>query len=706
MANERLYQFPAKSVPTTADILYVGDAANSFNEVQSTIAQIIAAYPNLSAIGMLTLGANNYIYSNNSSIITAGTITALAVSLLADSTTSAMQTTLGYTASPTASSFAGWDASSNLSANSFINGYTTTATAAALTTLTVASTYLQFFTGSTTQTVKMPVTSTLALGQQYKIVNNSSGAVTVESSGANSITVMAANTTLLLTCILTSGTTAASWNAEYIVESAITLPLALSQGGTNANLTASNGGIFYSTASAGAILAGTATAGLPLLSGSSTAPTWGAFALSLGGALTTGGAVTFSGAHAFIGTLTADTNVTFPTSGTLATTAGSLASITGDAGSATVSSGAITITGGATGLTTSGSSATLTLTGTLVTGYGGTGVTSVTTVPAATAFAGWDANKNLSANNFLPAYTTTATAASTTTLTVGSTYAQFFTGTTTQTVLMPVTSTLYDGFPFYIVNNSTGNVTIQSSGANNIQVMAAGTTAYLTCVNTGVTTAAGWNCEYAFNGGEGSGTVNSGTQYDLAYYATTGTAVSALATANSGVLVTNSSGVPSISSTLPAFITSSITFSPTTGGIVGTTTNDNAAAGKVGEFVSSIIPVASAVTFTANSNTNVTSISLTAGDWDVYGYVYIGTQTAAGTALIGWVNTTNGGSPPDPSLYGSIQLAVGSLGNGCGIMTPLTRISIASPTTVYLNTYYASASNSTGGGSIQARRVR
>lgn len=50
--------------------------------------------------------------------------------------------------------------------------------------------------------------------------------------------------------------------------------LPLTAGGTNANLTASNGGIFYSTASAGAILSGTATAGQILQSGASTAPTW------------------------------------------------------------------------------------------------------------------------------------------------------------------------------------------------------------------------------------------------------------------------------------------------------------------------------------------------------------------------------------------------------------------------------------------------
>ena len=52
------------------------------------------------------------------------------------------------------------------------------------------------------------------------------------------------------------------------------LPTSLADGGTAAALTASNGGIFYSTASTGAILAGTAIADQILLSGSSTAPTW------------------------------------------------------------------------------------------------------------------------------------------------------------------------------------------------------------------------------------------------------------------------------------------------------------------------------------------------------------------------------------------------------------------------------------------------
>ena len=96
--------------------------------------------------------------------------------------------------------------------------------------------------------------------------------------------------------------------------------LALMRGGSNASLTASNGGIVYSTASAMAILAGTATANLPLLSGSTAAPVWGSFALSLGGALTTAGALTTIGAFGVTFTFTNTTSVTFPTSGTLATT--------------------------------------------------------------------------------------------------------------------------------------------------------------------------------------------------------------------------------------------------------------------------------------------------------------------------------------------------------------------------------------------------
>jgi hypothetical protein len=120
------------------------------------------------------------------------------------------------TSAATASTIALRDSNANISANAFIGGYATTVTAAGTTTLTVSSPQRQYFTGSTTQNVDMPVTSTLALGQSWTVVNNSSGAVTARSSGGNTILVVAAGNTGIFTAISTSGTTAASWSSTYI----------------------------------------------------------------------------------------------------------------------------------------------------------------------------------------------------------------------------------------------------------------------------------------------------------------------------------------------------------------------------------------------------------------------------------------------------------------------------------------------------------
>jgi len=95
-----------------------------------------------------------------------------------------------------------------------LDGYTTTATAAGTTTLTVASTKQQYFTGTSTQTVTLPVTSTLVLGQTFVVRNLSTGIVTVNSSGANVVLAIPSLTTAIFTCILTSGTTAASWSVS------------------------------------------------------------------------------------------------------------------------------------------------------------------------------------------------------------------------------------------------------------------------------------------------------------------------------------------------------------------------------------------------------------------------------------------------------------------------------------------------------------
>jgi len=103
-----------------------------------------------------------------------------------------------------------------ISSSNHVNGYSTTATAAGTTTLTNASNRINQFTGSTTQTVTLPVVTTLSNGWLFKIVNTSSGVVTVQTSGSNSIKAMAANSFLDVWVINTAGGTGtASWNWFY-----------------------------------------------------------------------------------------------------------------------------------------------------------------------------------------------------------------------------------------------------------------------------------------------------------------------------------------------------------------------------------------------------------------------------------------------------------------------------------------------------------
>lgn len=151
---------------------------------------------------------------------------------------------------------------------------------------------------------------------------------------------------------------------------------------------------------------------------------------------------------------------------------------------------------------------------------GGTNSSSVTIVPAASAWAGWDANKNFSANNLIDGYRTTATAAGTTTLAVGDAFQQFFTGSTTQIVAMPVTSTLVLGQAYYITNNSTGIVTVNSSGANLILAMGPSTSAIFTCILTSGTSAASWSATYIGNGGAITPTIQKFTSGTAQTYTT------------------------------------------------------------------------------------------------------------------------------------------------------------------------------------------
>jgi hypothetical protein len=133
---------------------------------------------------------------------------------------------------------------------------------------------------------------------------------------------------------------------------------------------------------------------------------------------------------------------------------------------------------------------------------------SMTAAPTASTVAFRDANANLQANNFIDNATTTPTAGTTTTLTVASAKTQQFTGSSTQTVVLPNATTLVVGHQFWIINRSSGAVTVNMNGGSLLQTLAASSFALFTLLNNG--TAAGtWDAAYSSGGGSGTVTTVS-----------------------------------------------------------------------------------------------------------------------------------------------------------------------------------------------------
>jgi hypothetical protein len=148
-----------------------------------------------------------------------------------------------------------------------------------------------------------------------------------------------------------------------------------------------------------------------------------------------------------------------------------------------------------------------------------------------------------------------------------------------------------------------------------------------------------------------------------------------------------------------------------TGGVAvqGTNTNDSAAAGYVGEYVSSSVAAGSAVSLSSATAKNVTSISLTAGDWDVTAQAYLnlaattswtnfqysisGTSATMDVTPGRWINFLGAATAP-----GTTNLTFGAMH---------FRISLSGTTTVFLPAQATfTVSTASAWGFIAARRVR
>jgi hypothetical protein len=139
----------------------------------------------------------------------------------------------------------------------------------------------------------------------------------------------------------------------------------------------------------------------------------------------------------------------------------------------------------------------------------------------------------------------------------------------------------------------------------------------------------------------------------------------------------------------------------------GTATNDSAATGYIGEYVSSLVATGSAVALTASGTAyNVTSISLTAGDWDVETNASYNMTGTTGTLKFAGVSTTSatfGG----PETYALKLNTTTTTTNTDGLVSPLVRVSLSATTTVYMVARHDfSAGTVSAFGSIRARRVR
>jgi hypothetical protein len=143
------------------------------------------------------------------------------------------------------------------------------------------------------------------------------------------------------------------------------------------------------------------------------------------------------------------------------------------------------------------------------------------------------------------------------------------------------------------------------------------------------------------------------------------------------------------------------------GQITGTATNDDAAAGKVGEYQTNDLPSGTPTSISNSTSKTVCSMSLTAGDWDV-SFVG-GFQFTGGTSTIATVSTSLVNNTVDSTLGRFVQFnpAITVASPTLTAAVPARRFSLSSTTTVYGVVFAIfTAGTATAFGNCSARRVR
>ena len=141
----------------------------------------------------------------------------------------------------------------------------------------------------------------------------------------------------------------------------------------------------------------------------------------------------------------------------------------------------------------------------------------------------------------------------------------------------------------------------------------------------------------------------------------------------------------------------------------GVVDGSDAAEGQIGEYISAMVAAVSPVALTNATPTNITSVALTAGDWDVRGLVVF--RAAAGTIatyIADWISAVSATVPPRPNDGAMAELAISfPAGMTQSMPTGTARVSVGAPITIYLSCYTQFSVSTMGAyGFIGARRVR
>lgn len=137
--------------------------------------------------------------------------------------------------------------------------------------------------------------------------------------------------------------------------------------------------------------------------------------------------------------------------------------------------------------------------------------------------------------------------------------------------------------------------------------------------------------------------------------------------------------------------------------VFGVTDGSSAAPGVIGEVISNVVAAPGNV-LSSSVVSNIASIALTAGDWDVQGELILTVGATAAGILQGGISGTS--LSMGNGLNGSRVCFVTTFPGGANVLpVRACRASLAAPATYYL-VGYANAAGVSAAGTIWARRMR